>query len=186
MNTQNRAYSLLEIKAVDDERREITGVATTPEPDRAGDIVEPLGASFAAEIPLLWQHQPGSPVGTAKLSKPTRAGIGFTARIAKINEAGPLRDMVELAWQAVKATLVRGVSIGFRPKSHEYMSEGGVRFLEYEIIELSLATIPANASATIQTIKALDWRAPSAGQPVRLLNAYEPDLKGAVRLVRSR
>ena len=35
MDTNNcRAYSLLEVKAYDDEKREITGIATTPEPDR--------------------------------------------------------------------------------------------------------------------------------------------------------
>lgn len=50
----NRAYSVLEIKAVDDDSQVISGIATTPETDRMGDIVDPMGAKFAAEIPLLW------------------------------------------------------------------------------------------------------------------------------------
>lgn len=186
MNELNRAYSLLEIKGLDDDSRIIRGIATTPEPDRVGDIVEPLGAQFAAELPLLWQHQHGSPVGIAKFGKPTKNGIPFTAELPKIEEAGPLKDMVDLAWQAVKAKLVRGVSIGFRALEHQYMEPRGIRFLKTEIIELSLVTIPANASATIQSIKAMDTGLPRSG-PVPLIQSRKatetPLPGGAVRLI---
>lgn len=190
MTVMNRAYSLLEIKSLDDDLRIITGIATTPEPDRIGDIVEPLGAKFAAEIPLLWQHQHSSPVGFARFGKPTKAGIPFTAELPKISEDGPLKDMIDMAWQAVKAKLVKGVSIGFRALEYAYM-ETGTRFLQTEIIELSLVTIPANASATIQTIKAMDTggRIIATG-PVRLIqpqkdvNSTLPD--GAVRLIQTK
>lgn len=152
----NRAYSLLEIKSVNDDERVITGLATTPEMDRAGDIVDPFGASFAKEIPLLWQHQHDKPVGGAELGKATKRGIPFTAYVANVTDPGPLKDLLDMAWQSVKAKLVRGVSIGFRAKKYDIMSEGGIRFTETEIYELSLVTIPANASATISNIKAFD------------------------------
>lgn len=153
----NRAYSRLEIKTVDDGERVITGIATTPEPDRVGDVVEPLGAQFKNPIPLLWQHRHDSPVGEAVFGKPTKAGIPFTARIAKVEDPGALKDMLDLAWQSVKAKLVRAVSIGFRSLEHSYIEgTGGIRFLATEIMELSLVTIPANASATIQSIKSFD------------------------------
>lgn len=154
--TTTRAYSVLNIKSVDDERRVISGIATTPETDRMGDIVDPMGAKFAPSISLLWQHQHDKPVGEANFGKPTAKGIPFTATIAKIAEAGPLKDLVDMAWQSVKAKLVKGVSIGFRPIKYDMMSEGGIRFTETEIYELSLVTIPANASATIQSIKSMD------------------------------
>jgi HK97 family phage major capsid protein/HK97 family phage prohead protease len=156
MNLNNRAYSLLEIKGLDEERREITGIATTPEPDRVGDIVEPMGAKFAAQIPLLWQHQHDKPVGVAEFGKPTKSGIPFKASLPIIGEDGPLKQLVDMAWQAVKAKLVRGVSIGFRPIEYNFIENGGVRFSESEIYELSLVTIPANASATIHSIKSID------------------------------
>lgn len=182
----NRAYSLLEIKAIDEDKREISGVATTPEPDRSGDIVEPLGAKFAPVIPLLWQHRHDMPIGEARLSAPTKAGIGFVASIAKITEPGPLKDIVDMAWQAIKARLVKGTSIGFNPTAFDYMSEGGIRFREYEIYELSAVTVPANASATIQAIKSLDRRI-LITRPVPLIKSTEQsaDLNGAVRLVRA-
>jgi HK97 family phage prohead protease len=152
----NRAYSVLEIKAIDDEQRVITGIATTPEPDRVGDIVEPMGAKFKNPLPLLWQHQHDKPVGTVVFDKPTAKGIGFTATLPVIPEAGALKDMVDMAWQSVKAKLVRGVSIGFRSLEHSFMDTGGVKFSSTELLELSLVSVPANASATIQTIKSID------------------------------
>lgn len=180
------AYSLLEVKGLDDDRREITGIATTPEPDRVGDIVEPLGVKFQNPLPLLWQHRHDSPVGTVKFEKPTKNGIAFTAKIANISEAGPLKDLVDMAWQAVKAQLVRGVSIGFRPLEYSYLDSGGIKFAETEVYELSLVTIPANASATIQTVKALDFRKNTDG-PVRLISPAKTksvNLNGAVQLIR--
>jgi Escherichia/Staphylococcus phage prohead protease len=56
-----------------------------------GDIVDPLGAKFAAEIPLLWQHQHDKPVGIAEFGKPTKKGIPFKATIVRILEDGPLK-----------------------------------------------------------------------------------------------
>lgn len=119
-----RAYSVLEIKAVSDDAREITGIATTPSPDRMGDVVEPLGAEFAAELPLLWQHQHDQPVGHVRFGKPTAKGIPFTATLPKIEEPGELQARVDLAWQSVKALLVRAVSIGLPLDEPAARSEG--------------------------------------------------------------
>src|SRR5690606_23631006 len=43
---QNRAYSVLEVKSVDEGRRVIRGIATTPTVDRVGDIIDPMGVKF--------------------------------------------------------------------------------------------------------------------------------------------
>lgn len=184
----DRAYSVLNIKAVDEDQRTISGIATTPETDRMGDIVNPLGAKFANELPLLWQHNHEQPVGIAKFGKPTKNGIPFTATVAAIADPGPLKDLVDMAWQAVKAKLVRGVSIGFRALKYSFMDDGGIEFDETEIYELSLVTIPANASATIQTVKAMDTgsrKNRGAGIPliqVKKSGPAKPD-GGAVRLI---
>ena len=181
-----RAYSLLEVKSLSEDTRTISGMATTPETDRVGDIVDPMGAKFAPEIPLLWQHNHSQPVGTATFGKATKSGIPFTASLPILTESGPLKDLIDMAWQAVKAKLVRGVSIGFRALEYSFMDDGGVRFVSTEIYELSLVTIPANASATIQTIKALDSHR-EASQGVRLITraAEKPrNLNGAIPLIR--
>ena len=173
------AYSLLEVKALNEEKREITGVATTPEPDRVGDIVEPLGVKFKNPLPLLWQHDHEKPVGTVKFEKPTKDGIRFTATLPAITEEGKLKEMVDLAWQAVKARLVRGVSIGFRPLEYSYLDSGGIRFSESEVYELSLVSVACNASASIETIKSIDSR----NRGVRLVKATH-ERKGAVKLLK--
>ena len=151
-----RAYALFTIKAVDDEARVIEGMATTPTPDRLGDIVEPMGAEFELPLPLLWQHRSSEPIGHVEWAKPTKAGIQFRARFAKISEAGRLKDRIDEAWQSVKHQLVRGVSIGFSSIEHAYMDKGAVHFIKWAWLELSVVTIPANQEATIEAIKSLD------------------------------
>lgn len=158
MSMSDRAYSLLTVKTVSEDKRVITGTATTPTPDRVGDVVEPLGVKFKNPMPLLHQHNHAAPVGFVEFGKPTKDGIPFEAKLPTIAEPGPLRDRVDLAWQEVKAGLVRGVSIGFRAIEYSYIEQGGVRFTETEVLELSLVTVPANAEATIQTIKSVDTR----------------------------
>jgi HK97 family phage major capsid protein/HK97 family phage prohead protease len=136
----------------------IRGIATTPSPDRVGDIVEPKGVQFKNPMPLLHQHNHRAPVGTVKFDKPTDDGITFEARLPIIvgDDTGELKSRVDTAWAEVKLGLVRGVSIGFRAKEYSFMDDGGIRFTESEVLELSLVTVPANADAVIQTIKSID------------------------------
>jgi HK97 family phage major capsid protein/HK97 family phage prohead protease len=156
-----RAYALLTIKAVDPQQRTIAGIASTPEPDRMGDVVEPLGITYKNPLPLLLYHDTKKPVGTVTFKKPTAEGLEFTASLPTLADPGPLRDRIEEAWQSIKAGLLAGVSIGFRSLEEAFSKEtGGFRFLKTEILELSLVAIPANAGATIHTIKALDLAAP--------------------------
>lgn len=154
--TEVRGYSVLTVKEMDDDLRILRGIATTPTPDRAGDIVEPLGVKFKNPIPLLWQHNTREPVGKATLSKATADGIEFEARIPKMSEPGKLKDRLDEVWQTIKLGLVKGVSIGFKSLELSFLKNGGIHFLETEVLELSLVTIPANAEATIDEIKAID------------------------------
>lgn len=159
----NRAYSFLEVKAVGEETRTITGWATTPEVDRVGDIVEPLGVKYKNPLPLLWQHEHDKPIGLVEFGKPTAKGVPFTATLPRIEEAGALRDRIEEAWQSIKAGLVRAVSIGFRDlESEPIKGSYGRRYKSTEVFELSAVTIPAQASATINTVKSFDVGLPAA------------------------
>jgi HK97 family phage prohead protease len=153
----NRAYSLLTVKAVDEDARQITGMATTPEPDRLGDVVEPDGAQFKLPLALLWQHDSARPIGHVTKAKVSKGGIEIVAKISHIAEQGRLKDRLDEAWQSIKAGLVRGLSIGFRPIERSFLEDGdGVRFIKWEWLELSAVTIPANAETTIATIKSID------------------------------
>jgi uncharacterized protein len=180
----NRAYSILAVKAMDDDQRIITGIATTPSVDRVGDIVEPLGVQFRNPLVLLHQHDSDRPVGTVRFDKPTAAGITFRAELPTIDVPGPLKDRVDTAWGEVKNGLVRAVSIGFRPIEYSYIEDGGIRFSQIEVFELSLVSIPAQAEAIISTIKKFDLGAPAeAGRPARPQDS-ERDKAAAGRDVR--
>lgn len=162
-----RAYSILNIKAVSETadaegERWIEGIATTPSADRMGDVVDPLGAKFATPMPLLWQHKHDEPVGWVEFAEPTAEGIPFRARIAKIEEDGKLRDRIDSAWQSVKSGLVRAVSIGFTGLQWDLLPTGGLKFTEWEWLELSLVTIPANQEATLSVVKKFDSEARQA------------------------
>jgi len=150
------AVSLLMVKAVNEDTREITGIATTPSPDRYGDIVMPEGAKFQLPIPLLWQHDHQSPIGQVTSAKVTAEGIEIKAKLAQADAPSQLAARLEEAWQSIRLGLVKGLSIGFRPIEYAYIDEGGVRFTSWEWYELSVVTVPANAEGTIQAVKSID------------------------------
>jgi HK97 family phage major capsid protein/HK97 family phage prohead protease len=156
-----RAYALLHIKSLDAERRVFSGTATTPTPDRDGDIVNPFGVKFQNPLSLLLHHDPTKPIGTATFQPATREGIDFEATLPVIHEPGALKDRVDEAWQSIKAGLIAGVSIGYRilDDAVERIKGGGFKLNKLEVFELSLVTVPANAHATIRTIKSLDLAA---------------------------
>jgi HK97 family phage prohead protease len=153
----DRAYSVFEVKSVNEDKREIVGLATTPNPDRMGDIVEPKGAQFQLPLPLLLHHDAKQPVGSVTSARVTAKGIEVTAKLARITEAGTLRDRVDEAWQSIKAGLIRGLSIGFKPlESARIEGASGYRFSKWQWLELSAVTMPANIEATIQAVKSFD------------------------------
>lgn len=175
---QQFAYSVLEIKGVDEEKREIEGFATTPEPDRMGDIVEPDGAEFKMPLPLLWQHNSAAPVGQVVHAKVGKDGIRVRVRLAKLGADAPqpMKDRIDEAWHSVKSGLVKGFSIGFRSLEHSELENWAMRFIRWEWLELSLVTIPANAGATITAIKSADQTARAAlgAQRKSVVRLYNP------------
>lgn len=163
------AHALLQVKAGDGAtRRRISGTATTPAPDRSGDLFDPLGATFTNPVPLLWHHDRERPIGLVTLHAPTPDGIRFEATIPTVDEPGPLRDRLEEVWQSINAGLIRAASVGYRvlDGGMQILKNGGRRFTQTEICEVSLVTIPANMQATIDVIKSIDATFLAASGPV--------------------
>nr|WP_314089385.1 hypothetical protein [uncultured Shinella sp.] len=174
----NRAFSLINVKSFDEEERVIEGIATTPACDRVGDCVISEGAVFNLPLPLLLDHNAEKAVGHVESARVTSKGIAFKARIAKIDEPGPVKDLVDSAWQMVRHKLRAAVSIGFRalPNGAERMQDGGVKFTSWEWLELSLCVVPANSEALILTAKKLD---PAAMAALRSIDKNFPKAGGA-------
>lgn len=180
-----KAYSTLQIKSVTDtdDERIITGIATTPSTDRDDDILEPTGAKFALPIPLLWQHNHNQPIGEVIAAEVTTAGILITAKIAKIAEAGKLKERIDEAWQSIKSGLVKCLSVGFRTKEYNYMDDSwGLHIKEWEWYELSVVTVPANPDAMITSVKQIKsafdrQNLPPLDAPEPIINPVSPNLQ---------
>lgn len=153
-----RAYSLLNVKSLSEERRTITGIATTPTVDRVGDIVVPEGAIFRGPINLHLYHAHNMPVGNVDFARPTKKGIPFEASIPDVLEEGVIRERTNEAWHSVKYRLLGAVSIGFKAMEDgvELLKSGALRFTKWEMLELSLVSVPANPDAVIQSFKSMD------------------------------
>ena len=165
----NKAYSLLEVKALDEGPDFVTirGMATTPVPDMVRDVIDPMGARFKTPMPLLLNHDHALPVGEVTFAKPQPDGVPFEARMPIIKEPGAVKDRVDAAIHSVRYSLIKGVSVGFKPVAGaiEVLKDGGRRFKEWDWFELSLVALPANQDAQIAYIKSIDQQqtAPASG-----------------------
>lgn len=151
---QHKTTQLL-LKSVDEEQRIITGIASTGDLDRDNDIIEPSGAKYSLPIPFLWQHDREKPIGEVIAVQVIGGQIHITAKVAKIETEGKLKERVDEAWQSIKSGLVKGLSIGFKAVKYAYL-ERGTHYQEWEWRELSAVTIPANQNAVITGVKAAD------------------------------
>lgn len=159
--SHKRAFSVFEVKDVNDGRRSFTGIATAISPDRMNDVVEPKGVEFSNPMPLLWQHRHSMPIGKVWFEKPTSKEIRFRAEIMK-PESEELKKRCDEAWESIKLGLTPAVSIGFRPLEYSFLENGGIHFQKIECYELSVVTIPAQADAVIDQIKSLSREGLSA------------------------
>lgn len=164
-----KAYSVLTEKAFSEDAEFVylEGIASTPTPDKVGDIVEPMGARFKTPMPLLLQHDHQSPVGHVTFAEPNEKGIPFKAQLPIVKEPGLVQDRVNSAIHSLKYALISAVSIGFQPVAGatEVLKGGGFRFKEWAWHELSLVVIGAADGAIVTAIKSIDQQhlAPASG-----------------------
>jgi HK97 family phage major capsid protein len=153
------ATGRIEVKSVTEDPNYwwIEGTATTPKPDYAKDVVNPMGLKFRLPMPLLWMHVSDKPIGQVTFAKPTARGVPYKARIPKVKEAGLLKDRIDEAVHSIQYELVRDTSIGFMPDwdAVELNDHGGLTYDKATWVELSVCTIGMNQDANIVSIKSL-------------------------------
>lgn len=124
--------------------------AATSDPDRAGDEMVIEGAqteNFLRNPQFLWQHgKTNEPVHTLgkiiKLVK-TKNALYALAEYAD----GETSELAEKIFQMDEAGYLPANSIGFRPLEWEPNEHGGMRFLKWELIEISKVELPCNPHA---------------------------------------
>jgi hypothetical protein len=99
---QRTASSALEVRALDGERREFEGIASTPRIDSIGDVLEPEGAIFELPLILLHQHDHRAPIGHVVDAQVSASGIRIKARLAKVAGPASLRERIDTAWGEIR------------------------------------------------------------------------------------
>ena len=130
--------------------RDVRFVASTSEPDREGDVVVTAGIETDAYqknpvIPFAHDYR-SLPIGRAIeiQREPTRLLV--TVRFAPA-EANPMAQQV---LDLVRGGFLSAMSIGFRPLEWKYdETRKGINFYRTELLECSVAVVPANASALV-------------------------------------
>jgi HK97 family phage major capsid protein/HK97 family phage prohead protease len=175
-----RAYSVLEIRATDEEKRILEGMASTPEIDSYNTVLEPEGAEFRLPLPVLYQHNSRQPIGKVIDAKVSKKGIQVRIQLAKQGVAG----FIDEAWSLIKNGLVPGLSVGFETIEREFdKAFEGDRITKWRWLELSTVTIPANVGATISAVRSADEAILAAlgtkdAAPVVRLNINLPGASG--------
>lgn len=126
-------------------------IASTPTRDRMGDVIELAGwklDQFQRNGVVLVDHrnEVEAIVGRGKVwIDPARGALMLEVEWAETDRAQTVRQLYEEGF-------ARAVSVGFLPLKYEFLRDEqnrmtGIHFIEQELIEVSLVSVPANSEA---------------------------------------
>jgi len=128
--------------------------------DKGGDIIVP-GAFSASlqrwkesgrQVPMLWQHDTGEPIGHWPDLKEDDHGLLGTDAELWLEDSSYAR----LAQKGMKTKTITGLSIGYRVKKYSKDTNTGVFTLqELDLVEISVVTNPMNDQARISSVKSM-------------------------------
>jgi uncharacterized protein len=129
--------------------------------DQGGDTVQAgaYGASLKAlaaqgrRVKMLWQHDPGQPIGVWEEVREDAKGLYVKGRILTEVERG--REAAAL----LSAGAIDGLSIGYRTLRAERDAKGQRLLAEVELWEVSLVTFPMLPEARVSAkADSTDWQ----------------------------
>ena len=111
------------------------------------DVLEPKGClleNYHANPIVLADHDPGKPIGRAKVSIEDD-------RVVALVEFAPagISPKADEYCGLAKAGVLGAVSVGFRSLDWEPIKDGGYRFIKWELMELSMVAVPCNPEALV-------------------------------------
>lgn len=138
----------LEVKAAlgIDEHGNVTGLAWPfGSPDRVGDMIQPGAFSgMQLPIPMLFAHNPETPVGVWTHAAETAKGLEVQGRLL-VDEVPKAKEVFAL----VREGAISGLSIGFSTKKAAPRKGGGRIISALELCEVSLVAIPCHPGARL-------------------------------------
>ncbi len=126
--------------------------------DRMGDVIDPAGwdlRNFKKNSIALFGHSSSFAIGTWTNVRVEGGKLIGKLKLAQRGTSQRIDELISLVEQGI----LRAVSVGFIPKKAEPIDKDrpydGQRFLEQELIECSLVSVPANPAA-LQLAKSLN------------------------------
>lgn len=118
--------------------------------DRGGDVVRrgAFDGAVATRVPLLWQHGPGSVIGSVERLQEDRRGLRVIGRVSARTAAG--RE----AAAALKAGALGGLSFGYRVRTAR--GHRPRELLALDLVEVSLVTHPMQPMARVVAVEMSD------------------------------
>lgn len=155
--------------------------------DRGGDIMMPgaFKASLAelkrkkSLIPMLWQHDSSSPIGTWPEVVEDEKGLKVKGElILEVPQANVARSLMQKG-------AVKGLSIGYRTLDYDIdRSTGARRLKKVELWEISLVTFPMLPEAQITSVKNANFDARELEDALRDAGISRSDAKNAIAVFR--
>jgi HK97 family phage prohead protease len=170
MAETTRGYSRIsvlpfEVKELSLEERTFWAIASTPQLDRAREVVATeammeSASRYLANPLITWQHDAATPIGKAMAVEIRDGATWLQVYLTDKTEAG------RNAWGLVQDGIVKSMSIGFNPysRSHgphpdgtpDYEVSGDVlTWKRIDWLETAVVSIPCNPGATIPFAKGL-------------------------------
>ena len=148
-----------DVTLAEDNDNELRATLTTfGNKDSYGDIIDPgaldtwMKDNAGKDLPMLFGHDTKEIIGKWN---------GLEKMVRKFKAKGSLyKDFIARAGEVyglLKASAIKGVSIGFKPLDYEFWEEKddfGILWKEIELLEASIVLFPANNRAQVDQIKA--------------------------------
>lgn len=152
-------YAHSTLKSLDGKKRLIEGYFSTVEKDRTADVVKPEAFKETMDLfmknPIVFFNHNWNE-GIGKVVSYTIDDYGCKVII----EIGSGTDLTEKIWTLIEQGIYNAFSFAFRVlDSHDEVKDGvEIRVItKLDLMEVSVVTVPANATAGFSMIKGLHW-----------------------------
>ena len=182
--------SIFNVKAEELEERTVRFKISSEVVDREGDILIAKGCDFTnfAKNPqfLAFHNYREYPLGIPKNWGIDGDAVYCDVYFPKLEElatdaeqASEKAKLVDFTYHCYKTGMLNAVSVGFIVKDAEPNKEtGGSIILEWELLEFSAVSVPANQDALAQAVKSFGINENDLIDPIERIKSLEEKIKG--------
>lgn len=181
--------SIFNVKAEELEERTVRFKISSEVVDRDGDILIAKGCDFTnfAKNPqfLAFHNYHEYPLGIPKNWGIEGDAVYCDVYFPRLEElatdaeqASEKAKLVDFTYHCYKTGMLNAVSVGFIPKEASPLEEGGMEITEWELLEFSAVSVPANQDALAQAVKSFGINENDLIDPIERIKSLEEKIKG--------